>query len=88
MAKSKKEMNDALGNLKDFMKTKEDTTPIQTTVVEDKKAQKEIRIEETKFTVHIPTDLLDSIKEIAFYRKAKIKNIMVEALQDYVTKNK
>lgn len=77
---------DELANLGGKLKEKEDTTPIQT--IMPVTTTKSSQVEETKFTVHIPTDLMDNVKEIGFKNKKKIKTLFVEALAEYVEKNK
>jgi hypothetical protein len=42
------------------------------------------RVEETKFTVHLPVDLFEKVREIGFKERKKIKALMVEALEKYV----
>lgn len=87
MAKNvKTSLSEKLGELKGFMKEKESTTPVQqvvTSVVE-----LPTKIEETKFTVHIPTALMDEVKTIGFNRKKKLKTLFVEALEAYVAAQK
>ena len=82
----KEQMN--LGELKNYMSKKADTTPMQTTVVEDKKTTKSVQVEESRFTVVLPTELMDSVREIAFFKKKKLKKVFEEALEDYVKNNK
>jgi len=83
-----------LGNFGTNLKTSETKLPIQKTVAVDEKVEKkpqpkeEPKIEETRFTVHLPTPLMDSIKEIGFKNKKKIKTMFVEALEKYVAENK
>lgn len=81
MAKQDK-FKDLLGNMNSHLLTKDSTTPIQKTipVTSIQKA------EETKFTVHIPTELMNEIKDLGYKNKKKIKTIFVEALEEY-TKN-
>ncbi len=78
-----------LGNFGSNLKTSETKLPIQKTVSVETKINKkqEIETEETKFTVHLPTPLMDSIKEIGFKNKKKIKTMFVEALEKYVSEN-
>jgi hypothetical protein len=80
---------DKLGNFGSNLKTSETKLPIQKTVSVETKINKkqEIETEETKFTVHLPTPLMDSIKEIGFKNKKKIKTMFVEALEKYVSEN-
>lgn len=83
MAKQDK-FKDLLGNMNNHLQTKDSNTPIQKTIpVTSTK-----KIEETKFTVHIPSQLMDQIKDIGHRDKKKIKSIFVEALEDYIIKNK
>ena len=71
-----------LSNLgKNLMETPS-TTPMQKITV----SKSTERVGETKFTVHIPTELFDKVREIGFKEKKKIKTIMVEALEQYVKK--
>lgn len=80
MAKQDK-FKDILGNMNHHLLAK-DNTPVQKTVP----VRKQEKIQETKFTVHIPSELMDSIKDIGYKNKKKIKTIFVEALEDYVKK--
>lgn len=87
----KKDFKTELASLSGKLKEKEDTTPMQevspvkeqNTPTPTKKSQK---VEEIQFAVYIPVDLLDTIREIGFRRKKKIKAIFVEALEEYVAK--
>lgn len=86
---AKKDFKSELASLGGKLKEKEDTTPMQqvSPVKEEhtptpmKQKQKE---EEVQFTVYIPVELMDTIREIGFRRKKKIKAIFVEALREYV----
>jgi hypothetical protein len=95
MAKGKKaEMNSKLSSFGDILANKESTNipmqqvspveEIQTTEKSQNTTVKEK--DETPFHVYIPTDLLWSIKEIGFKKKKKIKDIFVQALEEYVQK--
>lgn len=81
-----------LATLGGKLKDKEDTTPLQEiTPIQDRsksEPEKAPKAEETKFTVHIPTELMDTIKELGFKQKKKIKAIFVEALEEYAQKHK
>ncbi|WP_255037794.1 hypothetical protein [Lacihabitans soyangensis] len=69
-----------LSNLgKNLMETPS-TTPMQKVTISKPTG----RVEETRFTVHLPADLFDKVREIGFKEKKKIKAIMVEALEKYI----
>ena len=55
-------------------------TPMQKVIV----SKLTDRVEETKFTVHLPVDLFEKVREIGFKERKKIKALMVEALEKYV----
>ena len=82
MAKQDK-FKDLLGSMNNHLQTKESTTPIQKTIP----VVSPTKTPETKFTVHIPTELMDSVKDIAHKNKKKIKTLFVEALEKYVKEN-
>ncbi|WP_028523272.1 hypothetical protein [Runella limosa] len=88
----KKNFKTELESLGTKLKEKEDTTPIQE-VSPVKEASTPLRsttkqkAEEIQFTVYIPVELMDTIREIGFRRKKKIKAIFVEALEEYVAKS-
>ena len=84
MAKENKNkaFGEELSNLGKNLMVTPSTTPMQKVTV-SKSTEK---IVETKFTVHIPTDLFDKVREIGFKEKKKIKAIIVEALELYVNK--
>lgn len=84
MAKDNK-FKESLGNLGSKISNAIPTTPIQTTVAVKPTVAK---VEETRFTVHIPTPLMDTIKDIGHVNKKKIKVIFVEALEAYAMQNK
>ena len=92
MIMGKKNFKSELESLGSKLKEKEDTTPMQEvspvkeehTLPPIKQKQKE---EEVQFTVYIPVELMDTIREIGFRRKKKIKAIFVEALEEYVAKS-
>jgi hypothetical protein len=95
MAKGKKaEMDSKLSSFGDILAKKESTNiPLQqVSPVEEIQATQKAQNtavkekDETPFHVYIPTDLLWSIKEIGFKKKKKIKDIFVQALEEYVTK--
>lgn len=87
----KKDFKTELASLGGKLKEKEDTTPMQevSPVKEPSIPQppKNQKAEEVQFTVYIPVELMDTIREIGFRRKKKIKAIFVEALEEYVAKD-
>ncbi|MFC3813307.1 hypothetical protein [Lacihabitans lacunae] len=80
MAKENK-FKSSLENLGNKITSNIPNTPIQTAVEVKPTVHK---VEETRFTVHIPTPLMNVIKDIGHENRKKIKTIFVEALEEYV----
>jgi predicted transcriptional regulator len=97
----KQEIADKMNAFGDKLTSKESALaqpPIQTVVDEkeaikaksiDKKTGKQVpaKEEETAFHVFIPSDTLWKVKEIGVKQRKKIKEIFVEALNEYVKKH-
>ena len=73
-----------LSNLGKTLMETPSSTPMQKITVRKIKEKVETRI----FTVHIPTDLFDQVREIAFKERRTIKGVIIEALELYTLQNK
>lgn len=94
----KNEIADKMSNIKGMLKSKDailTDPPLQKEVeaiptkTADKKTGKQapVKQEETAFHVFIPSDTLWKVKEIGVKQRKKIKEIFIEALNEYVKKH-
>jgi hypothetical protein len=71
--------NDMLAGFKENLRNSETpVTPMQTVIPVKEKS----KIEETPFTLHIPTPLFQRIKILSATSRTSMKNLIIEALKE------